>query len=487
MGSALIQSCRKQGLRSVGIRRFAPLSALLILSAAGPLCADSKAKGPDFRKGALYGAVVDTTTGKPIPDATIGVLAPDGKVLGWTKTNAEGKYAIAADTFAVLHLRPSHRRGLLEQICRSVGEIVTAPVRVAVGAVSRPGETLKSAAEATIMGNPTPLATQVANSLTDKARSTPIDAEKSARQAACHEIFSERQAAKKAKKPGLCPGELSLAVSAPGYKDLKSPAGAYWMEPPVEEKKKTKLGVQAWLETVRLAPAQAGDKKSEVAQEALLLADPQVEPVLAPPGATVHLSVRLKNPTGFGPKVRIFAREKKKDTVAELTAADPKQPELFTGSLTLDKGLAVGETQIAIGVLRTEPLEVKIPKAKEDPLLKFAGRLDELEAGKPFDYDPRIFACENRLDLTINILDPRQATPAAGAAPVPAPPGNTPTVSPPVPDPPGKKPPNGSSPVPAPGKETSTSMPPIPFPPGKGGPPTSAAPPLPATGDARGL
>ena len=102
--------------------------------------------------------------------------------------------------------------------------------------------------------------------------------------------------------------------------------------------------------------------------------------------------MHLKNPVGFGPKVRIFAREKKKDTITELTVTDPKKPDVYTGEMTLDKGLPSGETQIAIGVLRTEPLEVKVPKAKEDPLLRFASRLDELEAGKPFEYDPRIFA-----------------------------------------------------------------------------------------------
>ena len=95
---------------------------------------------------------------------------------------------------------------------------------------------------------------QVGNSLADKVKSTPTNADKSARQTACNEFFSERQSAKKSKKPGLCPGELSLAVSAPGYKELRGAAGAFWLEPAVEEKQKAKLGVQAWLETVKLAP-----------------------------------------------------------------------------------------------------------------------------------------------------------------------------------------------------------------------------------------
>ena len=327
------------------------------------------------------------------------------------------------------------------------------------------------------MGNPAPLAAQVTNSLSDKAKSTPANAETGARKAACTEIFSERQAAKKAKKPSLCPGELSLAVSAPGYKEMKGAAGAYWMEPPSEDSKTSKMGVQAWLETVKLAPAQAADKKSEVAKEALLLADAQADPALAPAGTKLHISVHLKNPVGFGPKVRIFAREKKKDTVAELVAADPKTPDLYSGDLALDNGLAAGETQVAIGVLRTEPLEVKIPKAKEDPLLRFAGRLDELEAGKPFEYDPRIFACENRLDLTITVLDRKQATAAAPATPIPAPPGSkaAPAASPPVPSPPGKSAPAApATPAPA---APATPAPAAPATPGGTQPATAPVPP----------
>jgi hypothetical protein len=489
MGFTECRTDRKLVRHRVAERLPALAVALSAMVIAWPATAAADQKVGDYSRGALYGSVVDTATGKPLADATVAIVTPDGKVLAWTKTNADGKYAVAADTINVLHLRPSHRRGLLEEICRGIGNVVMAPVKVAVGAVSKPGETVKSAVEASILGNPAPLTAQVTNSLTDKVRATPKNADLSARQAACTELFSERQSAKRAKKPGLCAGELSIAVSAPGYKELKGAAGAYWLEPPVEEKGKTKLGVQAWLETVKMVSAAAPpDKKSEVAEEALLLVDPRAEPALAPAGSKVHLSVRLKNPVGFGPKVRIFARERQKDTVAELTATDPKTPDLYGGDLVLDKDLQDGNTQIAIGVLRMEPLEVKLPKAKEDPLMRFAGRLDDLEAGKPFEFDPRIFACENRMDLTITVLDPKQATPSGSGSAVPMPPGKTaPAPAANVPPPPGTAPAAGTpAPAPAPTAPPASDKAPGAPAPAPGTPPAPAKPagtpaPTPAT------
>ena len=147
MGSTRCLPERKPGRRCFSLRFIAPLTALTIFTASGIVRADNKAKGPDFSKGALYGTVVNTVTGKPLADATVAIVLTDGKVITWTKTNAEGKYALAADAISTLHLRPSHRRSLLEEVCRGVGNVVMAPVKVAVGAVSRPGETVKSAVE----------------------------------------------------------------------------------------------------------------------------------------------------------------------------------------------------------------------------------------------------------------------------------------------------------------------------------------------------
>jgi len=70
-------------------------------------------------------------------------------------------------------------------------------------------------------------------------------------------------------------------------------------------------------------------------------------------------------------------------------------------------------------------------------LLAWAAQREDLDADKPYHFDPRIMASENRLDLKMTILDPKQenpppTTPAPGTPPAPAPP--VPAVTPaPVP------------------------------------------------------
>jgi len=58
-------------------------------------------------------------------------------------------------------------------------------------------------------------------------------------------------------------------------------------------------------------------------------------------------------------------------------------------------------------------------------LLAWAAQREDLDADKPYHFDPRIMASENRLDLKMTILDPKQetpppTTPAPGTPPVPA-------------------------------------------------------------------
>lgn len=403
--------------------------ALCLLVSTVPALASGQAasvKSPapttaDFRKGVLYGKVLDEATGKPIPDATVALQDPKGKVLAWSKTNAQGEYALAADPMTALELRPSRRRGLLEEVCRTVGDVITAPVKVAGAAVANPGKTLTSVAVSVASGTPAPIAAQVvAPALTDPKQAV-AETQQQAKVAAVQTAVG--QGPKGKQEPREC-GEARLAVSAPNYKDLQGKAGAYWMDAPKTEGN-APIGLQTWLETAKLAPDNS-DKKSDIAQEALLLSDPQVEPTLAPAGATIKIRARLQDPSGTSHSVRLFAREAHKDVVAELKPGTGANSSVFEGTMTLDPKTPAGETAITIAALRAEPVEVKLNPKKADPLMEFVRRLDDMQAAKPYQYDPRIMASENRLDVKLTILDPKQGTqtPAATpAAPGTKPPG----------------------------------------------------------------
>jgi hypothetical protein len=167
---------------------------------------------------------------------------------------------------------------------------------------------------------------------------------------------------------------------------------------------------------------------SLICKVAVLLAEPRLDPPMTPPGATVKLCVKLQTPEGKPLNVRVFAREDKKRKVVELK---PQEKGLFAGELSLDPKTPKGETTITVLALRAEPVEVNLRESKADPLLSFAERLDDLDADKRYEFDPRIMASENRLDLKLTILDPRQASPPT-AAPSPKPPPAAPPPAPPA-------------------------------------------------------
>jgi len=399
--------------------------------AAWPAAADQTPAAP-FARGALYGKVVDSASGHPLANATVAVRDGHGKVVAWAQTDAEGRYSIAADSLKLLQLRPSRRRGLLAGLVHGVGQVVTAPVKLAGEAVGGaasvvkqidPIGTAKSAAVSAIVANPTPVASQLAGNTLSALTST---ARKRARENAVRAMFGPRQAARKKAREELAPGELWIAVSAPDHQEIRGKAGAYWLEPPAVVENQ-QVGTRAWLETVKLAPVKSG-QKSEVENMAVLLTDAQVDPPLAPAGTPVRLSVKLQSPAEPPLKVRVFAREDKKHKVVELQM---QENGVYSGELPLDPKTPAGETTVTIAALRAEPLEVNLSKSKADPLLSFAERLDDLDADKPYDFDPRIMASENRLDLKLTILDPRRESPRP---PAPAPssaPAGTPPAAPP--------------------------------------------------------
>lgn len=375
------------------------------------------ASGVEFRKGVLYGRVLDVA-GKPVPDATIALQDKNGKVLAWAKSNAQGEYAIAADPLTALHLRPSRRRGLLEQVVRAAGDVVMAPVKVVGSAVANPGKTAKAAAVSIATGTPAPLAVEAVAPVLGNKNAVEETA-KQARETAAKTAVGDGPARAQTKS-AVQKGEAQILVSAPSFKDARGEAKAYWLERACTDKTNS-LGTQAWLETIKMAPA-TGGKPSEIAQEALTLADPVVEPTLVPCGETVKITAKLLSPLGLDNKVRVFAREARKHTVVELLPQQGTDQATYSATMIIDPNTPAGETTLTLSALRADPIEVKLDKRKADPLINFVRRLDDMEPSKVYEYDPRIMASENRLDVKLTVLDTKKGTPTLTTLP-PAPGG----------------------------------------------------------------
>lgn len=440
------------------------VAGVVPFAAPAPARAEDPKKEPSpFLRGALYGQVIDAATGKPVPGATVAVLDRDGKTLAWGRTDDQGKYALPAETLKVLRVEGKRTKGFLEKVAGGVGRAVTVPVKVlgvaadaAVDVVKQidPIGTAKAAAASAVTGSPAPLAGKVGQGVTravqdqagGKLNTTDAVAEKAVR-ASLAESISGKSVDGKAAKPKderteLLPGEALLAVSAPGYGELRGKAGAYWMEPG----RASSVGPQAWLETAKIAPAGADLKKTPaiISDMDVRLADPVISYTLVPAGEAVTVAVRVQTPDGAQLPVRVFAREKARGTVAELTR---NENGLYAGKLTIPKDAPFGPSEIAVAALRPAPLQVKVGHEKApDPLLAYAREMDGLDAGRDFAWDPRVFAAVNRIDIPFTILDPKKGNPVDGVS-VPAPGGvATYPAAPPTPPPPAPAP----APAPAP-------------------------------------
>ena len=117
-------------------------------------------------------------------------------------------------------------------------------------------------------------------------------------------------------------------------------------------------------------------------------------------------------------------RSERRDAVVELTPGTAGESAVYSASLVLDPKTPPGPSSIAVAALRSEPVEVKFDKKKPDPLVEFVRRLDDMRCDRPYLYDPRIMASENRLDVKVTVLNPKQGTPPPASTP--AAPGVTP-------------------------------------------------------------
>jgi len=431
-----------------------------------------------FKDGAFYGTILDAATGKPLAGATVAVEDDKGRVVAWSKTDAQGQYAIPGNALKTLRLKPSKGRGLLASIAHGMDAVAMAPVKV-VGAaaglatdvvkstVRGAADTAKAAAISAAVGNPAPLAAQLTGSM---LRSMKGNAAQEAKSRAASKLSGGDKGKKK--PDPVQPGQVIIAASAPGYQEIKDVASAYWLDPP-EFVANQETGPWAWLETVKLAPDQ-GKAKASVENDAVTLSDGHLDPGMAANGTSLDVSVKLHAPPGLSPDVRVFARENRDRIVSELE----RQPnDVYTGKLQLDPKSHAGETSVTFVALHAEPVDIRLQKGKSDPLVEFVRQLDDLDPTKTYDFDPRIMASENRLVLPLTVLDAGKGAPVSGAtAPSAAPPAPPPSAKPAAPAPKPAPPAKPAAPAPAnPAPAKPSPAPPTPAPP-------TPAPPAPTPG-----
>lgn len=400
------------------------LCTLALTASAAPQSAPSQ--------GAFYGQVLDVASGKPVAGATVALQDKHNHVLSWTKTDAQGHYALAANSIALLDLPTARRRGMLATIGRGFVQVVQLPIKAASAAAGvasdtikavDPVGTVKAAAVGMISGSPVPLAAQAT---TDMQNLVGADTRQRARTTAATAVVNGTPHTDTKPKDGTPgPGEVGLLISAPQYKEYRGPSGAYWLEATGSLDHGKPQAAQAWLDTVRLAPA-TGDKTSDVQDQAMHLTDPALDATLAAAGATVKITVHLQTPAEPVLNVRVVAREQKTHQVTELKA---QGNGVYAGDLTLDPKMALGDTTVTVAALKAAPVEP--PASQGDPLLTLASHMDNLDAGKPYQFDPRITASENRLDIKMTILDPSRQMPPPAPTPAAAPAPATPPAPPP--------------------------------------------------------
>lgn len=361
-----------------------------------PAIATSETQAKELRKGVLIGQVVDSA-GKPVQGATVAVLENGGKVLAWAKTDASGEYRIPADPKTALNLRPSRTKGLLVRCADAVGSVVEDAFGAVVGTVTAPGEAAKAAATAIAGGTS---ASQTVESQTALPNSSAVGpTEQSAGGASANAALSPE---KGVMADASDRGASLLLISAPGFQDARLKDTAYWLDPPAEVEKH-RVGVQAWMQTVKLVPT-SGKGKSDAIPAAVTLADASVQPDVAPAGTDVEIKVKLDAPDpAIIAKSRVFARLTCKPTVVELSPS-PTDKGFYEGKMHIDERAPAGATTISIGALREDPVEVRFRKSDKKALLEFARREPDLQAGHPYGYDPFVMASVNRMDVKLTIL-----------------------------------------------------------------------------------
>lgn len=369
----------------------------------GPAIAAPRLDDP-YVGGLICGKVLDAGD-KPMSGATVVLLGPNGKVLTWTRTDDAGRYTLAADPKLALDIRPSPNRGLLMRCCNAAAEMAMAPVKVVANMIANPGLTVAAAGVSIASGTAAPIEAQAVRAQLPN-HATAVQTQLSAQRAAAAQLFG---VGPNPGGPDLCTeGRASLLIEGGGCGCAAASPNAYWIEPSVD-RDGIRIGLRTWVDTIQLSSAK-GAGVAKVVPEAFSLSDAKVTPSLAPAGSDVRISVRVSGPLDSDHPIRVFARWGPRNQVIELKPG--KDGALFEGTMKLDRQASPGAATVCIAALRAEPVEVKLDSKDPAALFRFVCRLDDMNAGSKYGYDPMIMASENRADVHMLVLSPSAESPA---------------------------------------------------------------------------
>lgn len=329
------------------------------------------------------GKVLDAND-RPVPNAFVAVYDDSNKVVDYTRTDRNGEYALAVPK-PVFHLEHKRGRGF-------VADVVTGVIRLtgdAIGFINNPvrsGVHAVASAEADTIADPLTkggisagavVVDQTLLMLTPRRHKTPP--------------------AELRKQPGA----LLLKVVAPNSNDLIQVGHLYWLQD--EQLKlggKEKHTLAAWLDPVKLTSTET-DKPSEIQSDYLRFTRARLEPSIAEPGQTVHITAKLLLPPSPTIYAIVVARNDRTGQRWELT---PTGDGRYEGDFVVDKRFPRNDQTISI--LAYAAKEQK-PGRRENAerAIEGAGLWDPK---KPFIFDPLLVVSRNRADLTMTVVEPQK-------------------------------------------------------------------------------
>jgi hypothetical protein len=197
------------------------------------------------------------------------------------------------------------------------------------------------------------------------------------------------------------PGAMILRVTAAGRSEAGGVGQLYWMQDEtVQEEGKEKKRTSAWVDPICLA--KEGDElPSRIVRGYFAIVDGGLDPAIVEVGKTVTVAIKLPLPDEPKVDLVVIARNAKTGETWELTP--DKEPGVYKAEIPVDKAkFAKNDQTLSILAYARDP-KVEGRSKKAEDAISGAGlwKLD-----KRFEYNPRIVASRNRVDLRLTVVEP---------------------------------------------------------------------------------